>query len=136
MEKLVRIFLLLIILVLISTCSLTNIKERKKALRVINKEIIIKGLQSYEECIEVYPGEILEYDFEASDFVNFNIHYHTEENIYHPVLKEGIMWMKGAIDPEKHAFYTEEQENYCLTWENLETERVRVSLHCKIKKKL
>ncbi len=90
---------------------------------------------SREECIELPPGMVFDYDFNASDFVNFNIHYHGVEDIHYPVSRKGVKMGQGMIDPGTHHFYTEEQEFYCLMWDNINIEPVDVSFKCVLQEK-
>lgn len=101
----------------------------------INKSFTIKPRGSYEECIELGPGMVFDYDYKASDFVNFNIHYHGEEKVHYPVMKRGYMKGRGMIDPHKHEFHSKDQEYYCLMWENKGTEKVNVSFSCVLRNK-
>jgi len=102
---------------------------------LVHDSVTIKASGSYEECIELRPGLVFDYDFDASDFVNFNIHYHAEDGIHEPVENKGVKFGKGRIDPSTHNFFTEEQESYCLMWDNLNDGPVQVSFKCVLEQK-
>ena len=137
--KPLRIMLLLVtVFVVINGCS-TSSENTSKVLKkdvggeVIHDRFTIKPGRSYEECIELKPGMVFDYDFDASDFVNFNIHYHAEDDVHHPVQKKGVMMGKGMIDPSGHDYYKKEQDFYCLMWDNVNDEPVKVSFSCTLK---
>jgi hypothetical protein len=129
-----------LVLVFLCGCSGPETKTTHEIKREVGGEIVhdsvtIKSSNSYEECIELRPGLVFDYEFDVSDIVNFNIHYHTEDGIEYPVEKRGVTFGKGTIDPSGHKFYTEEQENYCLMWDNLNSGPVRVSFRCVLREK-
>lgn len=99
----------------------------------MSERVKIKASGSYEECIELKPGMVFDYYFDASSFVNFNIHYHAEDGIHYPVSKKGVMGSKGIIDPQTHDFYTPEQEFYCLMWDNVGQKTVKLSYSCTLR---
>jgi hypothetical protein len=101
----------------------------------VQGNVTIKPSGSYEECIELRPGQVFDYEFESSDYVNFNIHYHSATGLYYPVDKKGVGSEKGTLDPSTHPFYTDEQDNYCLMWDNLNEGPVKVSYKCIVRRK-
>lgn len=102
---------------------------------VIHKTIVIKPNRSYEECIELLPSHVMEYSFKASHPVSFNIHYHGEDRVHYPVSEKEVSEWNGILDVKKQGFYTEEQEYFCLMWENPDIEKVRLTFNCKLLKK-
>jgi len=102
---------------------------------VIHKTIVVKAGSSYEECIELLPSHVMEYSFKASQPVSFNIHYHGEGWVYEPVSEKEISEWKGILDVKKQSYYTEEQEHFCLMWENPYNKSVSLTFECKIKNK-
>ncbi len=138
MKPLKIMFLYLSVIVAISGCSTSadktsNVLKKEAGGEVVHDRFIIKPGRSYEECIELKPGMVFDYDFDSSDFVNFNIHYHAEDEVKYPVQKKGVMMGKGMIDPAGHDFFTEDQEFYCLMWDNVNDEPVKVSFSCTLK---
>ena len=113
----------------------SEILKKEADSNVVHDKFTIRPSGSYEECIELRPGMVFEYDFDASDFVNFNIHYHGEQDLHYPVSRKGVKMGEGMIDPDTHHFYTEEQEFYCLMWDNINIEPVNVSFTCVLKEK-
>lgn len=118
----------------LSSCTKPRVREKDVG-ETIHDTFMIKHARSYEECIELRPGMVFDYDYEASDFVNFNIHYHAADTVHYPVSKKGVKWGRGMIDPGKHDYYTEEQEAYCLMWDNTNYESVKVSFRCVLREK-
>jgi hypothetical protein len=134
MSKTIKIVLLLLSIALLTYgCATSDVKEKGEAAAYDTAKI--EPSRSYEECLEVYPGQVLDYSFKASDFVDFNIHYHTEEEIRYPVNEKGVRSGKGSISVDEMEYYTEEQEYLCLMWDNLNWESVKVSFSCQVKSK-
>ena len=64
----------------------------------------------HEECRRMAVGERLEYYFEASFPVDFNIHYHEAAAVVMPIVREKSREDSGVFAaPIAH--------DYCLTWE-------------------
>jgi hypothetical protein len=124
------------LLIVVSGCSKSSqVLKKEPGAEVTHRTLTIKPGGSDEECIAVKPGKVFDYNFDASDFVNFNIHYHTEDEVKYPVHKKGVMFDKGNVDPGTQDFYTPEQEYYCLMWENPHEQKVKVSFTCVLKNK-
>jgi len=124
-------FLLLSLSFLISGCATsgTNDDDGMSIYNIVK----IEPSGSYEDCLELLPGQIMNYSFDASNFVNFNIHYHTEKGLHYPVNKKGVMMGKGSLDIQELDYYTEDQESFCVMWENASSEPTRVSFSCAVK---
>jgi len=141
-EKLKPLKIMLLVLssmLLLNGCSTSdekasNVLEKEVGAEVVHDKITISPSKSYEECIELRPGMVIDYEFRSSDDVNFNIHYHSEDKIHYPVSEKGVRKGRGVIDPAKHDYYIEEQEFYCLMWDNVSYSRVNVSFKCILKK--
>jgi len=115
-------------------CSHSSHAHKKDAgSEMVRQTLMIKPGGSAEECIELTPGKVFDYEFEATDFVNFNIHYHAMDEVKYPVSKKGVMFSSGNIDPRNEDYYTPDQDYYCLMWDNLNAEKVKVSFTCVIK---
>ncbi|MEW6599901.1 MAG: hypothetical protein AB1499_02935 [Nitrospirota bacterium] len=126
--------------ILISGCAASksqssNVIEREVGGEMVHDSVTIKPSGSYEECIELRSGLVFDYEFDATGFVNFNIHYHAEGGMHEPVKNKGVMFGKGTIDPGTHDFFTKEQEYYCMMWDNPNDEPVNVSFKCVLERK-
>ncbi|AOE50283.1 hypothetical protein [Kangiella sediminilitoris] len=79
--------------------------------------------QVAEVCPELKAGQTLQFEFEAKNKVEFNLHYHQGENITYP------------IEPQKLAKLTSSfkapiDQTYCLMWKGLDNEtRVQLQYH-------
>ena len=139
--KILKITILFCISLLITQgCStsqkrISNIKDKEAGVETIYNSFKIKSSGSHEECVELKPGQIFDYEYDASNFVNFNIHYHAEDKVHYPASRNGAMMGKGMIDPATHEFFTEEQEFYCLMWDNLNDETITVSFSSTLRNK-
>jgi len=66
------------------------------------------------------PGQILDYSFEATKPVDFNIHFHEDSGISYPIEKKGVSSDHGSFTPQKKQFY-------CLMWTNFQHEFVTLT---------
>ncbi len=108
---------------------------QKTGLTTINDSVRIKPGGSHEECLELKVGQAFDYSFDASSFVNFNVHYHGDDEVHYPVNDKGVMMGKGIVDPRTHDFYEKDNEFYCLMWDNLNDETIEVSFSCVLRDK-
>jgi hypothetical protein len=83
--------------------------------------IIIDPSSFYEACEKLTPGQQIEYSFEASLPVNFNIHYHSKaDGIVYPVKEDTISSKSGGLTAEVQAVY-------CCMWSNKHAAPVTLS---------
>ena len=75
------------------------------------KSETIKPLGIHEDCMELVPGQILDYSFETSKPVDFNLHFHEDKNVSYEISKDGVSADKGT-------FVCEKKQHYCLMWTN------------------
>jgi len=108
--------------------------EKTDAPVTCSETISISPFRSDEECVELFPGNIMEYSFKASKPVKFNIHYHAEDELHYPVSMENVAEWSGVLDVGNIGYYTKEQEYFCLMWENPHSESVSLTYQCRIKK--
>jgi hypothetical protein len=109
---------------ILQACSTVDLKESS-----FNKSMQIKPGRSYEECVELFPNQIMQYSFTSSDNVNFNIHYHDGESILYPVNKKNITFWKDSISPDDYEYYSKEQKYFCLMWNNLNNESIKITFN-------
>lgn len=88
----------------------------------------IKPSGIHEDCMELLPGQVLEYFFEASKPLNFNVHYHEDHDVVYGIRKDGISGEKGT-------FRCEKKQYYCLMWTNPDSEPVSLVYSYSITKK-
>ncbi|MBI5097631.1 MAG: hypothetical protein HZB30_00125 [Nitrospirae bacterium] len=109
--------------------------EHAKVLSIMKDNVTVKPSGSSEECFALKKGQTLVYKFKAARPLDFNIHYHGKDQVHYPVSKSEITEDDGIIDPARHHFYTEDQEYYCLMWENPGMRPVHISYECEVRKK-
>ncbi len=121
-----RKYLLLIfpIAFIIHACSTAEVKGPS-----FNESVHIVPGDSYEECVELVPNQLMHYSFTSSDKVNFNVHYHTAESILYPVNEKNITSWKGSMSPDDFEYYSKDQEFFCMMWDNLNTETVDITFN-------
>ena len=66
---------------------------------------------SYELCLVLVQDQQLHYQFQASRKLDFNIHYHTDDEVLYPVSEDQVM--DGAA-----TFAAPSEQEYCLMWTN------------------
>ena len=93
-----------------------------------NKRETIKPSGIHEDCMELVPGQILDYSFEASTPLNFNLHYHEDHNVSYEISKDGISSDKGTYACKKKQYY-------CLMWTNPGSEPISLNYSYSTKKK-
>lgn len=113
------IFLFAFLFILVS-CATTVERE--------DLEIMIQPYRSYEECFELKRGETLEYSFTSSRPLDFNIHYHAMDGLHYPVKEKNIRSRKGTLVCDEQKYYTEDQEAFCMMWENHEDAFINLNL--------
>lgn len=92
------------------------------------KSETIKPSGVHEDCMEMVPGEILDYSFETSKPVDFNLHCHEDSGVLYQISKEEVSSDKGA-------FVCEKKQHYCLMWTNRGLEQVSLTYSYRTKKK-
>ncbi len=114
----------------IQACSSADIKGPS-----FNDSVQIIPGGSYEECVELVPNQRMHYSFVSSENVNFNVHYHTHESVLYPVNEKNITAWEDTISPDDYEFYTIDQEFFCLMWDNLNSESLKVTFTYYVKTK-
>jgi len=64
----------------------------------------------HEECMRLQPGDRMEFAFESTDPVDFNVHYHEGKTVVMPIYKEKSRAEAGVFAPPT-------KQDYCLMWE-------------------
>jgi hypothetical protein len=77
----------------------------------------------HEECLQTLPNQTIEYLFSTSRPVNFNIHYHRDNEVFYPISEESISSLGGSLNchealAEMSGEVSEETESFCLMWTN------------------
>jgi hypothetical protein len=66
--------------------------------------------QIHEECVQLLPGDRLEYAFDAQAPLSFNIHYSEGAVLVMPLSRERVTSDRGDFKPTL-------AREYCLMWE-------------------
>lgn len=70
----------------------------------------IRPFEWHEECMHIAVGNRVEFAFESSEPVDFNIHYHEGNMVILPLVREKTRADAGVFAPLS-------AQDYCLTWE-------------------
>ncbi len=82
----------------------------------------------HEECFRLNQNQILDYVFEASKPLEFNLHHHMDNEVIYPIPSIDIAAKKGRFTPKI-------KKVYCLMWTNAQLETVDLNYQLQIKKK-
>jgi hypothetical protein len=64
----------------------------------------------HEDCADLTPGDRLDYRFESTAPVKFNILYHDANTVVMPITRDDVMSDSGVFAPQI-------KQGYCLMWE-------------------
>ena len=64
----------------------------------------------HEDCADLAPGDRLDYRFESTTPVKFNIHYHEGNMVLMPITRDDVTSDSGVFAPRI-------KQGYCLMWE-------------------
>ena len=121
MERLYRMMVLSCFIVVITGgCASLVVADKTRE--------TIKPSGIHEDCMELLSGQILEYSFEASTPLNFNVHSHDDHDVVYGITKDGVSGDKGT-------FRCEKKQYHCLMWTNPGSEPVGLVYSYSIKKK-
>lgn len=140
MIKFLRIFFLLcpIIFAMIG-CAASHMEEHpgqaSKETKVLKNKAVLMPAKSHEDCVVLKNGQVLVCQFSSDGPLDFNIHYHTEHEVQYPVVQREITEYWGIFDPEKENLNLENEEYFCMMWENKDVSRVRLSYEFTVKEK-
>jgi hypothetical protein len=115
------ILLIFPVFFILQSCSTADVKESS-----FSDFAYIEPGDSYEECVELVPNQLMHYSFTSSKNVNFNVHYHDDKSIFYPVNEKNITFWKDSISPDDFDYYSQDQEFFCLMWDNLNSENVKI----------
>ncbi len=90
----------------LSGCATPNLVDAPK----IVQGHAVASYQIHEECVALQPGERVEYRFESTEPVDFNIHYHEGNAVVMPLVRE-----KSREDAGIYSVRI--AQDYCLMWE-------------------
>ena len=91
------------------------------------KPVLLKPGKPHEKCMVLDSGQKLEYRFESTAKVNFNLHYNKGESVYYPVKLDRTTGESGLYESKA-------REKYCFTWENRTDADVELNYSYKVGK--
>ncbi len=72
--------------------------------------LAVAPYEIHEECVRLVPGDRLEYTFEATERVNFEIRYREGDAVVAPIARDSTRADAGV-------FIAQLARDYCLVWE-------------------
>lgn len=76
------------------------------------KPVSVKAGKGHEKCMQLDAGQKLEYRFDSTAKLNFNLHYFKSgDQVYYPVKLDRTTGESGLYEVRA-------REKYCLAWEN------------------
>ena len=96
----------LIAVLALSACTTAITADSPKAVRAQP----IAPYEWHEECLHLDVGDRLEFAFEATEPVDFNVHYHEGKTVVMPISRDKIRADAGVFAPAI-------AQDYCLMWE-------------------
>jgi hypothetical protein len=75
-----------------------------------SSEIILSAKKVHEECMDMTPGQTLKYRFVASAELDFNLHYHSGNEVTYAV--------NGKYSNYSNSYEAKAPNGFCLMWEN------------------
>jgi hypothetical protein len=74
-------------------------------------QVEVQPSQFYEVCLDMARNQSITYTYQANQPLDFNIHYHQDENVLYPVKNSGFLGLSDS-------FTAPASETYCLMWTN------------------
>jgi hypothetical protein len=93
----------------LSLCACTGDPIAAGVPRIVPR-VVIAPYAMHEECLRLSPGDRIDYRYESSAALDFNIHYHESNAVLAPVVRERSTADSGTFEASI-------AHDYCLTWE-------------------
>lgn len=92
------------------------------------KPVVVQPGKKYEKCLNLDAGQKLEYRFESSAKVNFNLNFKkSADETYYPVKLDRTNGEGGIYEAKS-------RNRYCLVWENRTDKDVELTLNTRVAK--
>ena len=72
--------------------------------------VVVAPYQSHDECVRLARGDRLDWRFESSEPLAFDIHYREGNAVLSPIVRDPSTTQSGTFEAQLEAVY-------CLTWE-------------------
>jgi hypothetical protein len=73
--------------------------------------VVIAPYQSHDECVRLAQGDRLDWRYESTEPLAFNIQYREDQAVLSPVVREDSTTDSGMFEARL-------AQDYCLTWES------------------
>ena len=118
-----------IIALSLSGCATTGAGDSaKKRGAVKTMKTTLGPSKLFEHCMEIRPGQNMDYTFSSEDPVNFYIHYHHEGSRYELDRRDEVTALEGTFSADKN-------QVHCLTWTNPQSKPVEIKYSFVIQEK-
>ncbi len=118
----------LILLCLIPPCIAKDSSIKQRNRDNVKIGLMIESGKDHEKCLKLTPGKVLNYSFEASRPMDFNIHYHNKEEVLYPVPQKSVSIIKSFYNPES-------EEVYCMMWSNTTAQSISLTYRFEVTEK-
>ena len=78
--------------------------------RVVDR-VVVSPYQSHDECMRLERGDRLEWRYQSTEPLAFDIHYREDNAVLSPVVREHSTTDAGTFEARL-------AQDYCLTWES------------------
>jgi hypothetical protein len=85
----------------------------------VQQQFTLAAGQVEEPCVDLRAGERLDYRYEASAAVDFNLHYHEAAEAVFPINQNQQLSDSGQ-------YFVAKSRNYCLMWTNRGSQSVDI----------
>ena len=103
----------------------SNMPHNLSTKKAESVSITLKPKRYFEKCVDLRPVQQLEYGFNSSGELSFDLHFHEEGEQHYPVKETSITELDSTFQAEKRGYY-------CLKWGNSGSEDVKMDYHFKI----
>jgi hypothetical protein len=119
------IVLALFCLATLNNCAAKNEQPTQHVDVEQQEAIIIASSSFHEACDKLTAGQRIEYSFETSLPVDFNVHYHSKTaGIVYPVKEDNVTSSSGGLVADVQAIY-------CCMWSNRQSAPVSLTYEFK-----
>lgn len=91
------------------------------------KPVMLKPGKPLEKCIMLKTGQRVEYRFESTAKVNFNLNYNKGDTLYYPVKLDRTTGESGMYEARA-------RDKHCFVWENRTDTEVELTYSYKVAK--
>lgn len=87
----------------------------------VNNSTSLAPSKIHEACFLMQQQQQIEFSFESTDPLYFNIHYHTQDAVIYPIADQMTPTFKPTV------FTAPVDQTYCLMWTNKQNSGVSLS---------